>query len=274
MQEAAKKQYDRSMGTTPSDDGWEIPWWLKVAGLASAGKSMYDPTPQSPGRKTVRNTAGVGKNQLTAQNRPRLGPAQPKLPAGQPKLPPAQPQLRLDANSRMRRGLAALPKGNIAAGTGAALGLGLGGAELYRTHGTDWTLTDPRNKVLGTTGLGTALGETARALTGTTQASADMFDEVGNSDFWSEMIPSIGESASEMWDGITGSVSGAGQKLADQMFGGPGSLAAPDDEYKARLRAQRAARIAAQQNSEQGNAFDNFIQGTGLGSPGGMMGPY
>jgi len=77
-----------------------------------------------------------------------------------------------------------------------------------------------------------------------------------------------------MWDGITGSVGGAGQKLADQMISGPGSLAAPDEEYKARLRAERAARIAAQQRGdEQGNAFDEFIQRIGLGSPGGMMGP-
>lgn len=145
--------------------------------------------------------------------------------------------------------------------TGAAFAIGISVAELINTYGNDeggsWTWRDPRNAVLTTEGWGIpnketgqgyawgAVGETAVTAAGLSQATPDMFDEVGSGAFWTGMPRGIGQSGKEMYEHITGSVGGAGRKIANWMVDDP-SLAAPDDEYMRRLKQERLDRILNQ----------------------------
>ena len=134
-------------------------------------------------------------------------------------------------------GKAPAPRGGggrgMGAGAGAAAAGGIiAGADLINTYGNEagesWTFTDPRSGVLTTkegwgipnkeTGQGygwDAVRETAQTAAGLSQATPDMFDEVGSGSFWEALPRGIADSASDMYQGITGAVGGAGQKIAN-----------------------------------------------------------
>ena len=169
---------------------------------------------------------------------------------------------------------------SVPAISGAALAMGISVAELINTYGTkeggSWTFRDPRSKVLTTEGWGIpnketgqgyawgAVGETARALIGAGQggyeALANMgpypefgmmgkHDDLGTQfDTMMNLPGEIGQGAVDMYHGITGSVGGAGRKIADAWVGDPGSLPAPTPEERERAKAEYLDRVLAAQN--------------------------